>query len=229
MKRVMGLSFFVCLSINLSGCNNQNVAASTEQASSAAIASQSTKQLTSQIKQYDGPFGLAASISREELVHTFGFTPSKTSATLLQGTPPKPSNLFTEYSVIVSKKSGLCKIVAYTPELEFNDNGDQIKERTDSIAETLAVKYSKGKHYKYVKGSYTEPEFWAMAAKEDQAVYAYVWEESALSKIDPNLGFLSVEVASYGDYKTGQVKVIYQYKNMDDCVKESKESQADNL
>jgi hypothetical protein len=218
---------FLTFSIILSACNNEN--SSKKQASTATVQKQvaATPAPKKVIKTYDGPFGLTMGISNETLTKDFGFTADIKNPLMLNGIPPKPSNLFTIYWILAGKKTGICKITAFTESLEFNDSGNEIKSKVDEIADALSVKYGKGKHYD-VGNEYIKPELWALSAEHGNAKYAYVWDAKNGQGFPKGLVSIIVEVEPI-DIRTGYVTASYEFDNFTDCQKEQTELNSSNL
>ena len=140
---------FLTFSIILSACNNEN----SPKKQTSAVAEQKQVAATpapkKEIKTYDGPFGLTMGISIETLTKDFGFISLNNIPLVFDGIPPKPSNLFTSYLIYAGEKTGICRIAALTEAIEFNDRGDEIKNKADKVADALSVKYGKAKNYDY--------------------------------------------------------------------------------
>ena len=218
---------FLTFSIILSACNNEN----SPKKQTSAVAGQKQVAATpapkKEIKTYDGPFGLTMGISIETLTKDFGFTSEIKNPLWLDGTPPKPSNLFANYWILAGKKTGICKIAAYTESLEFNDSGDEIKSKADKVAEALSVKYGKAKNYDY-GNEYTKPDLWALSAEHGNAKYYYVWNKETGQGFSEDLEGIILDVV-LTDFRTGFVIVSYNFKNFAECQKEQTELNSSNL
>ena len=218
---------FLAFSIILSACNNEN--SSKKQITAVAEQKQvaATPAPKKEIKTYDGPFGLAMGISIETLTKDFGFTSEIKNPLWFDGTPPKPSNLFANYWILAGKKTGICKIAAYTETIEFNDSGDEIKNKADKIADALSVKYGKAKNYDY-GNEYTKSDLWALSAEHGNAKYSYVWDKKTGQGFSEGLESISVDVVPQ-DFRTGFVIVSYAFDNFTECQNEKAELNSSNL
>ena len=218
---------FLTFSIILSACNNEN----SPKKQTSAVAGQKQVAATpapkKEIKTYDGPFGLTMGISIETLTKDFGFTSDNKEPLLFNGTPPKPSNFFTSYLIFAGKKTGLCRIAAFTESLEFNDSGDEIKSKADKIAEALSVKYGKAKNYDY-GNEYTKADLWALSADHGNAKYSHEWDKKTGQGFSEGLESISVDVVPQ-DFRTGFVIVSYDFDNFTECQKEKAELNSSNL
>lgn len=218
---------FITFSIILSACNNENsskkqISTVTEQ-KQVAVTSPPKKE----IKTYDGPFGLTMGVGIETLTKDFGFTSDNKEPLLFDGTPPKPSNLFTSYLILAGQKTGICRILALTESLEFNDSGDEIKSKADKIAEALSVKYGKAKNYDY-GNEYSKADLWALSADHGNAKYSHEWDKKTGQAFSEGLENISVDVVPQ-DFRSGFVMVSYDFDNFTECQKEKAELNSSNL
>ena len=88
-----------------------------------------------------GPFGLTQGFSLDEVRKAGAFVAADSdfvyvSKSLALGTPD-----FENYSVLVTPKQGLCKIVAFSGDLYTDGYGRQLKTRFHALASALANKY----------------------------------------------------------------------------------------
>lgn len=218
---------FLTFSIILSACNNEN----SPKNQTSAVAEQKQVAATpapkKEIKTYDGPFGLTMGISIETLTKDLGFISQNDNPLWFDGTPPKPSNLFTSYLIFAGKKTGICRIAAFTELVEFNDSGDEIKSKADKVADALSVKYGKAKNYDY-GSEYTKSDLWALSAEHGNAKYSYVWDKKTGQGFPEGLMTISVDVLPQ-DFRTGFVVVSYEFDNFTECQKEKSELNSSNL
>lgn len=88
-----------------------------------------------------GPFGLSQGSTLDEVRKAGAFVAAESdytyvSKSLVQGTPD-----FDNYSVLVTPKQGLCRIVAFSGDLYTDGYGRQLKARFHELTSALASKY----------------------------------------------------------------------------------------
>lgn len=183
-------------------------------------------------KGYDGPFGLAMGILPAELNQAFGFKNTSDRPSQFVGVPPKPVPDFESYFVTATPVEGICILGAIQSLSVVNDSGDQLKQRVDSVAEMLAVKYGEhtekmdfGSQERYRRNS----EYWMMYLMKDAVTYAYSWQTGKKNKSLPN-GIDHIEVfASASSLNAGAVIIKYYFQNEKRCAAEKRTQKAENL
>lgn len=228
------LSLILLLGIALAGCSKHEDQARTAKAPSHASSTAASIIPQSQVKAktYEGPFGLASSIPIEEL-EQMGFKKiSGRPDAFFFGTPPKPLQDAEEYAVVATPVAGSCRIIAHIDVPVVNGSGDQLKAKTDQIAEMMALKYGKySDKVDYIKqGAYRDnPEFWMLGLKEESIYYAYDWTAQKTSKPLP-AELENIEVAADAiRISSGYVTIKYTFKNFDACHKEIEAKKSNNL
>jgi hypothetical protein len=217
---------FIVFSLTLCACNNDS--SSKKQSASPVEKKQITLAPTStEVKTYDGPFGLTMGISSEILIKNFKFNVDEKTPLWFYGQPPNPSNLFTNYHVFAGEKTGICSIIASTERIEFNDSGDEIKRRADEIAKAISIKYGKGEQFDYGNES-GRTNLWAYSADNGNAKYSYAWEAKSKVKLSKELEGIIVDVVPL-DYKIGLVTARYYFENSEQCDKELALTNSSNL
>jgi len=217
----------------LIGCQKQQAQSSSQQASAGATSSTlaAPSNIPASAKTYDGPFGLAGAISVAEL-ERLGFKDAGRASNLYFGKPPKPLSDAGTYAVLATPAAGACRIMAHVDVKVVNGSGDQLKEKTDQLAELMAVKY--GKHsdkVDYVKEDVyrRNRQFWMMGLKEESILYAYDWSAGKTEKPLP-VDLENIEVAADTDsISSGYVAIKYTFKNFPACRKEIDARKANSL
>ncbi|HBI70685.1 MAG TPA: hypothetical protein DDZ22_17270 [Massilia sp.] len=137
-----------------------------------------------------------------------------------------------EYAVLATPETGVCRIMASANVSVVNGSGDQIKEKVDQLAELMATKY--GKHSS--KTNYLgedvyrrNPQYWMMALKEDSAIYGYTWKTGKTEVALPT-DIDRIEISAGATQSdSGWAQIRYTFKNMDSCMKDSKNRKAASL
>lgn len=236
MKNTTKNAYGLCLLLALSACENKRdsslpAARPTAEASTKPVTeTPAPKVVTPSPKTYDGPFGLAMGIPRSELLNALNFkNKDEDKPYQFSGVPPKPVSGFETYALVATDGQGLCRISTLEDVNVVNDSGDQLKEETDKIAETLALKYGKyTKKYDFAHQDVyrRNPRFWMMALREKSVTYVYLWEPAKGSPALPN-NLASIEI-SPGSAESGKgwVRIGYEFTNMSACRDEIKKNKS---
>lgn len=229
---VKNILIIATIGLVLTGCQKQPAQETSQQATSSPAPSAAVPtQVALAAKTYDGPFGLAGSMPVAEL-ERMGFKVGSKSSNLYFGSPPKPLQDASSYGVVATPGAGACRIIAHVDVSVVNGAGDQLKEKTDQLAELMGVKYGKySDKVEYIKQDVyrRNPQYWMMGLKEDSVVYAYDWEAGKTEKPLPS-DLENIEVvASTVDTDSGYVLIKYTFKNFPQCQKEMNARKADNL
>lgn len=223
---------FAILCVALIGCNKQGAStAAAGQQPSETSSKPKAEPVALAAKTYDGPFGLAGAMSVAEL-ERMGFKSMSEAPNLYIGKPPKPFADAENYAVLATPKTGVCRIMTRVSVPVVNGSGDQLKEKTDQLAETMAVKYGKySEKVDYIKQDVyrRNPQFWLMGLREDSVVYAYDWSAGKTTKPLPgDLENIEI-VAESSSTDSGEVVIKYTFANFKDCRKDMQAKKADNL
>ncbi|WP_308921528.1 hypothetical protein [Janthinobacterium sp. J1-1] len=217
----------------LFGCDNHKPANKSREESSIALAAK-TQEINPPMENIAilaGPFGLAKGVTTEQLTGAFGFKAAETASNVYAGIPPRPVEGLVDYIVLATKRSGLCRIVASTPVAVANDSGDQVKASVDRLAESLKIKYGDTPVKTNYVGSGTfkrNPDMWMIGLKDDSVIYGYTWESKAAAPLHNELRAVEV-TAQASDSSNAYAKIVYTFNNFDDCAKDIKSMQAQNL
>ena len=229
MKKLLMLA---AVSAALAGCQKQSqptgVQTSTGEKPSAPSA---LPAASTSAKTYDGPFGLASALTIADL-ERLGFKGAGGTSNLYFGTPPKPLPDAGTYAVVATPGIGACRIIAKVDIKVVNDTGDQLKEKTDQLAELMAMKYGKySDKVDYIKQDVyrRNPQFWMMGLKEESILYAYDWSAGKTDKPLPG-DLENIEIGADADTtSSGYVTIKYTFKNFSACRKEMDTRKADSL
>jgi hypothetical protein len=230
MKKILLAAF---AATHLAACNKQPATGSVVQPTATAASptgAKSSEAVTSP-KTYDGPFGLTGSQSIAEL-EKLGFKTNDNTPNFYMGTPPKPLRDATSYGVMATPSAGICRIMAQVPVSVVNGTGDQLRTKTDQLAETMQLKYGKySEKVNYIGQDVyrRNPQFWMMGLKEESILYAYEWMQGKTDKPLPN-NIENIEIAAdAASTDSGTVIIRYTFKNYSECKKDVEKHKADSL
>ena len=177
-------------------------------------------------RKYDGPFGLQAGLSIDEvkksapdLVETQE-QPGWYSTT----TVPTPHPSFESYGLQFSAKSGLCRLTGVGKNISTGSDGSEVRSQFDDLTSAITERYGHGKKYDfYTGGGSGEPQYWMMYLKDKDQVLGMAWEKDTGAKLPPTISSIVVR-ASALDMRTGIVYIMYNFSNIGDCTSEEKAS-----
>jgi hypothetical protein len=167
---------------------------------------------------FAGPFGLSMGMSLEQLkkqgkitLTEHKFTYQTTS--LIGGHPD-----YQLYSLFLTPKQGLCKILAASKTINSGSSGRELIEKYDRTVASLTRKYGAptGSDDSLDEGSiWNEPRDWMMSLLKKERT---IW--TSFSNRQDSINVLSVSpVALSGE--SGIINIIYAFDNVYKCVEES--------
>lgn len=219
-------------SMALAACQKQSPPASVQASTNTPSASQvEPASAALSAKSYDGPFGLAASMSISDLEKR-GFKPADGTPNVYVGKPPKPLEDQGIYAVVATTMTGTCRVIARLPVDVVNGSGDQLKQKTDQLSDLMRIKYGKyTEKLDHIKQDVyrRNPQFWMMGLKEESIYYGYDWNANKTEKPLPG-DIEKIEIAAEAiNMDSGFVSIQYTFKNFADCRKELDTHKAQNL
>lgn len=172
---------------------------------------------------YEGPFGLQMGLSLDEVKTVIPGISSSDNVPLVYhaNSVPSPHPDFESYMLVISRASGLCKVVAIGKSISSGNTGQEVRSAFDSLDEAISSKYGKGKKYDYSTDRDESPEYWMMYLLKKNRTLAKYWDKNEGSTLTNDIGFISLE-AGATRIDTGHLMLGYEFLNMPDCVAESK-------
>lgn len=154
--------------------------------------------------------------------------PLKKEQGLVWSTPkvPNGNRTFDDYRLLISPKSGLCKIMAWTPRIEDSKYGDKTKDTFESLKTALTNKYgTPSNEFDFLRSGATwreNGEFMWSLYKKERYLSAY-WKpgKGDISSIALEVSGISPEIAL--------ISVSYEFANNDKCYDEMKRVDSSNL
>ena len=144
---------------------------------------------------------------------------------------PKGNSKLTKYDLLITPKSGLCKIVSYTDTMYSNSFGGQIISEFEFFEKALTKKYGQNQKYDFVqRGSiWNDTQYWMMGLFKKERYLQAFWNKKSGSNLPQN-NLMNVSVnASATSNDEGYIYLIYEFLNIDECISEYKESSTDNI
>jgi len=171
---------------------------------------------------YDGPFGLNMGLSTAEAKAAIPDLEESDQGPRIYraDSVPVPHPDFESYSLLISQKSGLCKIVAIGKDIKSGDAGYEVRSAFDALDKAITSKYGNGKKYDFTSQRHDSPQFWMMHLLDKNRTLAKVWDNDEGSNLTSNLTSIILE-AGATSMSTGYLVMSYEFQNMSDCAAEA--------
>jgi hypothetical protein len=139
-------------------------------------------------------------------------------------TVPRPHPSFDVYAVVLTPATGVCKVIAVSPVIDNDAFGNSTRSAFATVEEQLSEVYGSGKMYDFLHaGSIWEDEkYWAMSFAQNERSYAKIWSEESKASLKDDITDVVLEVISAG-HNALQIRLHYEFYNMEDCKKAMKE------
>ncbi len=166
----------------------------------------------------NGPFGFEPGMKLEELKKIAKLT-QKRDFVYSTDKAPSGHSAFEEYRVLVTPQHGLCKIMAWTPEITTGAYGEGVKDKFDTLSEGLTAKYGKSKKFDYLKSGsiWDEPRDWMMSLFKDERVLSALWSRESGSELPDTLESVDLEATGF-DSGSAMIVLSYYFRNSDACI-----------
>lgn len=171
-----------------------------------------------------GPFGFQMGMSIDYISRNIQLIPSDEAGWYRSNRALVEGLVFQGYEMLITKKHGLCMIVATTKNIKTNSSGDELKEEFYEIMDKFNKKYGPSKVYDSIKESslLRSPDKWTMAVNKFERNLSAVWlDKSYLS--DDYLARIELSVVAMSN-SVGAIGVVYEYENYKECLRTMKEA-----
>ncbi|UOH17168.1 hypothetical protein [Acinetobacter sp. NyZ410] len=183
--------------------------------------------LFSGLANAEAPFGLKTGMSLTEVKRIAG-DPIKISDNYYMFTKtPKPVAGLSSYGMLITPKSGLCKVVGVGKTLNTNVYGDAIKSEFLDLKNLLTAKYGKPtRDYDFLRAGsiWKEHNDWMMGLYKEERTLTAMWGVNESNGIED---LMLNAIADSGN--TGYVTITYELSNINSCSKERKSRDASGL
>lgn len=172
----------------------------------------------------NGPFGFEAGMTRERIISLVGkdAVKSENGDVLTLKTAPKPHSRFEAYSLILSPKTGLVKIVAIGKTIRTNGYGMEIQSEFEDISKALSGTYGPGQKMDFLRSGsiWNEPREWMTGLLKKERFLAWAWKEN----LPNNLVIVGLDATALSD-EAGYLDITYEFKGFHDYLTEKKEQE----
>jgi hypothetical protein len=171
-----------------------------------------------------GPFGFEAGMKRERIISLVGkdAVKSENGDILTLKTAPKPHSGFEAYSLILSPKTGLVKIVAIGKTIRTNGYGTEIQSEFEDISKALSGTYGPGQKMDFLRSGsiWKEPQEWMTGLRKKERFLACAWKED----LPNDLVIVGLDATALSD-EAGYLDITYEFKGFHDYLTEKKEQE----
>jgi len=144
---------------------------------------------------------------------------------------PKGNSKLTEYDLLITPKSGLCKIVGYTDTIYSNSFGNQLISEFEFFENALTKKYGSNEKYDFAQRDsiWNNTQYWMMGLlKKERYLQAFWNKESGSNLPQNNIKNITVKATATRSDE-GYISLGYEFLNIKECMSEYRESSTDNL
>lgn len=130
--------------------------------------------------------------------------------------------MFSSYGAMFSEKTGLCRVYGVTDAIKTNGFGSAVTEKVSDIQAQLTAKYGEGRKFDYVRAGslWDEPQDWMMGlVKQDRSLAVFWGTED--KPVSATIESIKLD-ATAENSSEAEIRLSYDFENMDDCVAEIK-------
>ena len=164
-----------------------------------------------------GPFGLEMGTPLAELNKQMRLTPGK-PALYSTTSVPKAHPDFDDYRLVVTPAHGLCKIIAFTKVISTSVYGTELVSKFSGIESALATKYGNSKRYDHLRNGsiWNEQRDWMMGLRKKERTLTSYWTNEG-RELPDNVQAIELDAVAINT-EQAMVKLVYEFKNSDQCV-----------
>lgn len=171
-----------------------------------------------------GPFGFQMGMSIDYIAKNIQLRSGSEAGWYLSRSALVEGLIFHEYIMLITKKHGLCMIIASTKNKKISPSGDELKKEFYEIMGDFNGKYGVGRVFDSVReaSAFRSPDKWTMAVHKLDRTLEAVWLDNEYLAED-YLARVKLEVVAL-DGSLGAVGAVYEYKNYRECVKSMRDA-----
>lgn len=178
---------------------------------------------------YAAQFGLQLGESYEQITKVVSLKKVKP---FIYSTPTLPNGniAFNDYRLIITPKQGLCKIIAWTPNIESSVYGDGVKDKFSALFDALTSKYGKGRKLDTLRpGSiWDDPRDWMMGLAKNERFLTAIWTKKHGDSLSPDVQ--AIALTAHGvNSSHALISLGYEFTNFDSCLASIKAAENSSL
>jgi len=140
---------------------------------------------------------------------------------------PYGNKSFDDYWLLITPKTGLCKIIAWMPSIQDSKYGDATKSKYEALKEALTKKYgAASNNYDFLRSGalWKEHQEWMRSLFHKERILASFWND-----INKN-GVQNIALKASGSSPNSSlINISYEFTNVDQCLSENKAIDSSNL
>lgn len=131
---------------------------------------------------------------------------------------PDGNDSFNDYRLIITPDQGLCKVIAWTPDIESSVYGDAIKDKFAALYDALDKKYGMSKKLDALRpGSiWDDPQDWMMGLAKNERFLMAIWSSESGASLPPDVEAIGLEAHGTSSSKA-LISLSYEFTNFDSC------------
>jgi len=144
---------------------------------------------------------------------------------------PKGNSKLTKYDLLITPKSGLCRILSHTDIMYSNSFGNQLKSEFEFFEKALTKKYGDNEKYDFVQSGsiWNDTQYWMMGLLKKERYLTAFWNKEIGSNLPQNnIKNISVNTIATSS-EEGYISLNYEFLNINEYASENEESSTDNI
>lgn len=143
---------------------------------------------------------------------------------------PSGNTLFDDYRLMITPKSGLCKITAWISDITDSPYGDYTRSKYDSLYRALSAKYGNSKSFDFLRAGsiWNKPREWMMSLYQKERSLAAFWDAEEASRLPANLKAIKIQAYAISP-SSSMISVSYDFDNVNSCFSEKDAVEQQNL
>lgn len=150
----------------------------------------------------------------------------------IYSTPALPNGnvAFNDYRLIVTPNHGLCKIIAWTPDIQSSVYGDAVKDKFTALYDALSAKYGKGEKLDALRpGSiWDDPRDWMMGLAKKERFLMAMWSAKSGASLAPDVQAIGLSAHGVSS-SDALISLGYEFTNFGSCQAEIKAAENSSL
>lgn len=139
--------------------------------------------------------------------------------------PNIPRSEFDQYYVIISPKTGVCKIVGAGVTQDNDAYGTKTKSTFNEISKEIDLKYGPSAKYDFLNSGsiWNQQREWAMSILKNERTLTRFWTQKNKSKLPVGVRVIELEVDAETQDKT-YIRLSFEFDSYDKCANEINEA-----
>lgn len=166
-----------------------------------------------------GPFGIYKGMTWAELQP---YKPMLNSGWAFElDSVPIPHELFINHVVLLSKETGVCKIISSSDIVTSLENGEGLRVKFDSVKQGLVEKYgpvTSTINMIKTESLFKAPKDWMLSLKSEERIYKAYWVQEEKNQFPNGIDAIQLEAKAI-NLNHGILILSYDFDNASECHK----------